>query len=251
MFGSKSRLWRGFGKGAGSVAVLMATSGLAGATATSPTGPKEEPFVGSVGELPTEDRDVLAALLREAGVKQAKVRNVERSPERQVKVMLELASADLENAKAMYCPAGDEVLARFDAKASRETNQAAMLDTLVAVLPKAREIGCLNHVRNADVITVDVSVESIPEGQRAALIKAGDAAVAANKVERFLKPPQEPDSFHFEFKRRAAAASAAEDPESAPAVNTAPTLNTAPVKNTPPASTPSANTPPANTPPTK
>jgi hypothetical protein len=161
-------------------------------------------FVGSVGELPAVDRDVLVALLHEAGVKQAKVRSVERSPERQVKVMLELASADLEHAKAMYCQAGDEVLSRFDPNATREKNHAVMLEALVAILPKAREIGCLNHVRNDDVITVDVSVESVPEAQRAALVKAGEAAVVAKKLERFLAPPREPDSFHFEFKRREA-----------------------------------------------
>jgi dihydroxyacid dehydratase/phosphogluconate dehydratase len=77
-----------------------------------------------------------------------------------------------------------------------------MLEALVAVLPKAREMGCLNHVRNDDVITVDVSLDSVPEAQRPALVKAGEAAVAAKKVERFLAPPREPESFHFEFKRR-------------------------------------------------
>lgn len=203
-------------------------------TSPPPAPAAETPFVGSLGELPAADRDVLVALLREAGVKQAKVRSVERTPERQVKVMLELASADLEHAKAMYCPAGDEVLARFDPSATREKNQAVMLEALIAILPKAREIGCLNHVRNDDVITVDVSLESVPEAQRAALVKAGEGAVAAKHVERFLAPPREPDSFHFEFKRREAAPVSAAAPvaAAAPAPNrpAAPPTKSAPAK---------------------
>ena len=200
---SKVAARRRGGRRVGLVVGLLACNVYAEAPAATPA---DAAFVGSTGELPAEDRDVLVAVLREAGVKQAKVRSVERSPERQVKVMLELASSDMEHAKAMYCQAGDEVLARFDPNASREKNLAVMLEALVAILPKAREIGCLNHVRNDDVITVDVSLESVPEAQRTALIKAGEAAVAAKKVERFLAPPREPESFHFEFRRRAAAA---------------------------------------------
>lgn len=184
----------------------MGTLGLLVVAATSAAeAPPTTPFLGSLGDLPEADQSVLAELLGQAGIKQAKVRSVERSPERQVRVMLQLATEDIENAKAMYCQAGDEVLTRFDPKATREQNQSVMLETLLSVLPKAREMGCLNHVRNDDVIAVDVEAEGLSEAERAALTKAGEGALATKQVERFLAPPREPNAFHFEFRRRAAA----------------------------------------------
>ena len=162
---------------------------------------EESPLVGSLGDLPADQRAVLATILQQAGVKQVKARSVERTPERQVRVMLNLAREDMERAKSMYCDAGDEVLAHFDAKASRDKNEAAMLQSLLAVLPRAREMGCLNHVRNSDVISVDVLAEDVPEEKREALVKAAEAAVVAKKLERFLAPPREPEAYHFEFKR--------------------------------------------------
>jgi hypothetical protein len=155
-----------------------------------------------VGELSTTDRALLNDLLTQAGASAATVRSMERSPERQVAVMLRLAQEDLVKAKAMYCSLGDRVLERFDATASVEKNQAAMLEALVAVLPQAREAGCLNHIRNSDVLSLDVAAADVPEGQRATLVKAAEAAVSAGKIARFLAPPREPDAFHFEFKRR-------------------------------------------------
>lgn len=236
-FGFSTKLRRRLGTigvaGVPVVGLLAAGSLIAGsfiarssfAETATPSGGEEAPFVGGLGELPGADRDVLAAILRDAGVKQAKARSVERTPERQVKVMLELASADLERAKAMYCQAGDEVLEQFDPNASREKNHAAMLRALVAILPKAREMGCLNHVRNDDVITVDVSVESVPESLHAAVVKAGEAAVAAKKVERFLAPPREPGSFHFEFKRRDPGVAGADAPAPGGAADSSPAPN--------------------------
>lgn len=213
---------------------VMAALGLMGIAATSVAEPAPSTpssgvgspgagspgslFLGSLGELPEADRGVLAELLGQAGIKQAKVRSVERSPERQVRVMLQLATEDLEHAKAMYCQAGDEVLTRFDPKATREQNQSAMLEALLAVLPKAREMGCLNHVRNDDVITVDVETEGMSEAQQAALAKAGEGALAAKKVERFLAPPREPNAFHFEFQRRAAAPVESKPPANQPPI---------------------------------
>lgn len=188
----------------GTLGLLMFTAN-SGAETPPSTPSSGALFLGSLGELPKADQDVLADLLEQAGIKQAKVRSVERSPERQVRVMLQLATEDIEHAKAMYCQAGDEVLTRFDPKATREQNQAVMLDALLAVLPKAREMGCLNHVRNDDVITVDVDTEGLSETQQTALTKAGEGALASKKVERFLAPPREPNAFHFEFQRRVAA----------------------------------------------
>jgi dihydroxyacid dehydratase/phosphogluconate dehydratase len=95
------------------------------------------------------------------------------------------------------------VLAQFEPNATREKNHAVMLKALLGVLPKAREAGCLNHVRNDDVISVDVSTQDVPSAQWEAVVKAAEAAVAAKKVERFLAPPREPEAFHFEFARNA------------------------------------------------
>lgn len=157
--------------------------------------------LGTLSEVPAEQRAVLSAILQQAGVKGVKARSMERTPERQVRVMLNLAEEDIEGARAMYCDAGDEVLAHFDVKASRDKNAEAMLQTLLAVLPRAREMGCLNHVRNPDVVSVDVAAEEVPQDRREALVKAAEAAVAAKKLERFLAPPREPGAYHFEFKR--------------------------------------------------
>lgn len=162
---------------------------------------EEARLVGTSSEVPAEQRVVLSAILQQAGVKGVKARSMERTPERQVRVMLNLAEEDMERAKAMYCDAGDEVLAHFDAKASREKNAEVMLRALLSVLPRAREMGCLNHVRNPDVVSVDVAAEEVPEDKREALIKAAEAAVAGKKLERFLAPPREPGAYHFEFKR--------------------------------------------------
>lgn len=158
--------------------------------------------VPAPGELAPADRALLTDLLAQVGASGATLRSVERTPEGQVAVMLRLAQQDMTKAKAMYCSAGDRVLERFDAAASAEKNHAAMLETLVAVLPQAREAGCLNHIRNGDVVSVDVLVNDIPEAQRAAFVKGAEALVKSGKVARFLAPPREPDAFHFEFKRR-------------------------------------------------
>jgi hypothetical protein len=179
----------------GGLAMSLMSSG---ATA-EPSGP----IVGALGELSDRDRQVLVEVLQQAGLKQVKARSVERTPERQVRVMLNLAEEDLDGAKSMYCDAGDEILAQFDPKATREKNQSVMLQALVSVLPKAREMGCLNHVRNDDVVSIDVAADDVPASRHAALTKAAEAAVAAKKLERFLAPPREPQAFHFEFKRRA------------------------------------------------
>lgn len=155
-----------------------------------------------VGELSATDRALLNEILSQAGAGGATLRSMERTPDRQVSVMLRLAQEDLAKAKAMYCSVGDRVLERFDAAASAEKNHAAMLEALVSLLPEAREVGCLNHIRNTDVLSVDVPVADVPDGQRTTLIKAAEAAVSAGKIARFLAPPREPDAFHFEFKRR-------------------------------------------------
>lgn len=184
---------------------LIVAAGLFGASASaqgpSTAVPASGVLVGSVGELSNDDQLLLTELLNKAGIKQAKVRSVERTPERQVRVMLNLAIEDLDAAKAMYCQAGDEVLSHFDPKATREQNQTTMLQALVAALPKAREIGCLNHIRNDEVVSVDVGASELSSEQQAALIKVAEAAVAAKRIERFLAPPREPEAFHFEFRR--------------------------------------------------
>jgi hypothetical protein len=160
------------------------------------------PAVVGAGELAAADRALLNELLAQVGARGATLRSVERTPERQVAVMVRLAQEDLAKAKLMYCSAGDRVLDRFDAKASVEHNQATMLTALMAVLPDARGIGCLNHIRNPDVLSVDIKVDDVPEAKRATFVKAAEAAVTAGKIARFLAPPREPDAFHFEFKRR-------------------------------------------------
>jgi hypothetical protein len=164
--------------------------------------PATKPAPTGVSELSAEDHTFLTELLTQAGAPGAAIRSMERTPERQVAVMLRLAADDLSKAKAMYCAAGDRVLERFDASTTPEKNHAAMLEMLLSVLPEARGIGCLNHIRNKDVLSVDVKVDDIPEAKRDAFVKAAEAAVSAGKVARFLAPPREPDAFHFEFKRR-------------------------------------------------
>lgn len=182
----------------------------AGATPEKPTPEKSTapPSAGApsskagLAALSEADRAWLKELLTHAAAADAKPRSNERSPEQQVAVMLRLAQQDLDKAKAMYCAAGDRVLERFEPKASAEKNASVMLETLIAVLPEARAAGCLNHIRNKDVVSVDIKLDDIPEARRDSLVKAAEAGVSAGKIVRFLAPPREPDAFHFEFKRR-------------------------------------------------
>jgi hypothetical protein len=148
---------------------------------------------------------VLSELFAAAGVSNATPRRVERSLERQTRVMYDLARSDTERARQMYCDAGDAVIDKFDAKLSPADNLSRMQAELVVQLPRARELGCLNHVENDQVFAVDVALEQVEEGRRQAFEQAARKAVSEKRVERFLVPPTHPDAYHFEFRREAAA----------------------------------------------
>lgn len=158
-------------------------------------------LTGSVEHLPVTARQELERLFHQAGLKTVSVRSVERTPERQVEVMLALAEDDLERAKSMYCAAGDSVLEQFSAKRTRDENRALMLRTLMAELPRAREMGCLNHVENPQVVSVDVRLADVPAAVHDVVVKLAEAAVKQKRIARFLAPPREPDAFHFEFAK--------------------------------------------------
>jgi hypothetical protein len=135
------------------------------------------------------------------GVEAPSLRRVERSMERQTRVMYDLARADLENARDMYCDAGDKVLDRFDPKLSETENLSRMQTELSVQLPRARELGCLNHIENDQVLAVDVPVEQVEPARREAFEAAAHKAVKAGRAERFLTPPTHPGAYHFEFRR--------------------------------------------------
>lgn len=152
-------------------------------------------------DVVSEHEQLLRALLKKVGADDAELRRVERTPRRQARVMYDLARDDVERAKKMYCDAGDAVIDKFDPQAEREANLRVMEKELLEQLPRAREIGCLNHVENDQVYSVDVKVGEIPGEHHAAFVAEAERAVAEGKVERFLQPPRHPDAFHFEFKR--------------------------------------------------
>lgn len=177
------------------VGLLFATSHAVGAA-------EGVQLRGDVDKLEPSDKKVLISLLKSIKLFRARVRSMERTPEKQAKVMYALAKDDLEHAKDMYCPAGDAVLEKFNAKKSKEWNVQAMREELIAQLPRARELGCLNHVKNDEVYAVDIPVTSVPEGKRQAFIDAAKRAVRRGQAERFfLHPAGDPDAFHFEFRR--------------------------------------------------
>jgi len=182
-------------KGSVIASAVLVVATLAG------TGSVRAKLAGDVSEIKPADRAILSKLLSDVGLDGAKVASVERTPERQARVMYDLAKKDLEAAKEMYCDAGDAVLERFKPDASRDANLRVMVEELMDQLPRARELGCLNHIKNDEVYAVDIDVEEVPEAKREKLIEAAKALVKAKKIERFLFPPRDPDAFHFEFKR--------------------------------------------------
>lgn len=152
-------------------------------------------------DVPEPAAKVLTGLLDSVGASGAKLRRVERTIERQTRVMYDLARSDVEHAKEMYCDPGDAVIDRYDPKASETENLARMKAELEAQLPRAREIGCLNHIENEQVFSVDVALDAVPEGKRAEFVQAAEGLVKSGQVQRFLQPPTHPDGYHFEFER--------------------------------------------------
>jgi hypothetical protein len=180
----------------------LLASGLAVALALGfSLGPTKGAVALDSSDIPEAAVTVLRALLEPVGAGDAKLERVERTIEKQTRVMYDLARADVQHAKDMYCDPGDAVIDRYDPKASEAENLAKMKAELVAQLPRARELGCLNHVENDQVYSVDVAIDAIAEDRRPAFVEAAQRAVKAGKVERFLQPPTHPDAYHFEFLR--------------------------------------------------
>lgn len=154
------------------------------------------------GGIAEQDAKFLRKLLESVGAKDAKLRRVERTIKKQTRVIYDLAKEDVQRAKDMYCDAGDAVIDVYDQKASEAQNLERMRAELLTQLPRARELGCLNHIENDEIYAVDVAVELLSEERRAAFVAAAKKAVSEGKAERFLQPPRHPDAFHFEFRRR-------------------------------------------------
>ncbi len=159
-----------------------------------PKAPSADPGISAA------HRKLLRRLLAEAGAENADLAVVERAPEQQTRIMYDAARENQQRARDTYCDAGDRVIDRFDPKLSEAENLSRMQEELVRQLPRARELGCLNHVRNDDVYAVDVAVDQVPHPDT--LIDAATKAAKAGRIERFLGPPRHPGAFHFEFKRR-------------------------------------------------
>jgi hypothetical protein len=150
-----------------------------------------------------------------------------RSAERQARIMCDLAIKDVEAAKDMYCSAGDAVIDRFDPNKSREANIRTMQEELLAQLPAARSIGCLDHIANDLVYAVDVDSEAIPSEHHAELVNLAKRAVRAGELHAFRHPPSHRGAFHFEFDRASTASADGDDrspkDERKPAVDDEPT----------------------------
>lgn len=148
-------------------------------------------------------RRLLRRLLDKAGAGDAELVVVERTPEQQTRVMYDLAREDRQRAIDTYCKAGDRVVEVFDPELSEAENLTRMQAELMRQLPYARELGCLNHVRNDDIYAVDVAEDQVPNPE--ALIKVASKAVSDGRLERFLGPPRHPAAYHFELTRRSRA----------------------------------------------
>lgn len=169
--------------------------------------------------------------LASVGAGDAPVKLMARSPERQARIMYTLAAEDVDAAREMYCDAGDAVINRFDPSKSRDTNIATMQQELIAQLPEARNIGCLDHIENDDVYAVDVDAEAVPSDRHAELVATSKRAVAAGELHAFRHPPSHRGAFHFEFNRNPSPAASGEQ---------------APADQTPKASPPSNGKAPPN-----
>lgn len=160
-----------------------------------------ETLKGELSRIAEKDQQVLRTVLSSGGVDSVTVSSRERTPAQQARVMYAHASKDMPAALKMYCSAGDAVLKSYNATATMAQNLKRMEEELTTQLPLARRLGCLNHVKNEQVYAVDIELSQIPEGKREALVKAGEAAVKARQVARFLYPPRDVNAYHFEFKR--------------------------------------------------
>lgn len=192
-------MFQGLANAKGSLAVVLGVLPAVVATSVALAEPQQGGAAPS--GVPESAAKVLEALLEPVGATGAVLKKVERTVERQTRVMYDLARSDVEHAKQMYCSPGDAVIDRYDPKAGEAENLSKMKAELEAQLPRAREIGCLNHVENESVFSVDVPVDAIAEDRRATFVEAAQKAVREGKVERFLQPPTHPDAYHFEFKR--------------------------------------------------
>lgn len=186
-----------------SVALQLVTIGR-GEASKDEAPPKAPPATAPAHDprISTEHHALLVGLLAKVGAERAKLDVVERTPERQTRVMYDLAKEDLAHAQDMYCSAGDAVLEVFDPKRSEADNLARMQAELMSQLPAARELGCLNHIKNDDVYAVDVAVELVDESKHSSLIQHAKAAVESGQLARFLHPPRHPGAFHFELARK-------------------------------------------------
>ena len=161
---------------------------------------------GDTGDIKPSDLTVLKGILDPAGVVAAVVSSAERSPHGQDEAMYDYAKTKgLEQAKKTYCPAGDEVLSKFSLVESKEVVVANMESELVRQLPRARDLGCLNHIKNDRVYAIDIGLDTLnPQSAKDALGSTMDQAMRAGTIARGLHPnstPPDLKAFHFEFKK--------------------------------------------------
>jgi hypothetical protein len=142
-------------------------------------------------------RQVLASILRKAGLRFATISSTSRTPAEQARAMFEnLENVGVAKQKELYGPYGDiiiDVYARGKAAGKTAAQiERAMANRIVALGPT----NVSHHAADPKILNVfDVAPLSIPRAKWATF----EQAVRSDKrVTKFFKPPQDP-GFHLEI----------------------------------------------------
>lgn len=157
-------------------------------------GSATEPVI-SGNALPLSAAKILKEILKSAGVVQATVTSVSRTPAEQARVMYEnCVSKGAAFNKRMYAAAGDRVVDVYTANKDKPRDQVIAL-----MLAKIREVGPTHvskHISDSHY-TFDVAPTSIPLSKHADFLAAIKAHQSVSKV---ICPPVDP-AFHIEIPK--------------------------------------------------
>ena len=182
---------------------LFAVATLSGLMAFTLAAQAQAPAI-SGKPLPEPAREVLAEILREAGVAAVEVTSVARTPAKQAEVMYGyIVRNGAAAAHKLYGPAGDRVIDVYEQHAGKPKDEvvALMLERLEVEFERLEAQGDkrteLMHVSDSHYV-FDVAPSSIPASRHAAFEKAVENHP---KVSRFLKPPLDKNAYHIEVPK--------------------------------------------------
>ena len=152
-------------------------------------------------KVSASSREVIKAIMKEAGVFQLTVTSTARSVYEQASAMYtNIVNEGVEAQKALYSDAGQQVIdAYVAAKALANSNQATIMAKMVEKIQQIGPSKVSHHCLDNDKLqVVDIAPSSIPSQKQADFEKAIDSAKSAGKISTSFKPPQDP-AYHLEI----------------------------------------------------